>query len=410
MQIEIVAPSPGISALSSYLFSADDEITLTGTNLGTTGTVKFGNLVATQIISWSSTQIKCIVPEGVANGVLTVTTSAGTSNGISYSIESSTGDPVVVQLIPDLSMNQNETKTIAFLSNVFSDPNNDALSYSVSINGSNIYYDVNKLGTGELVLMTTSEFISDALVTVNATDADNVTISDEFKVFAPVVPPALNWPAESEFFNDGITPNSGYDSQIFAFAVQVTPGTNAIATGYPKLHVLKNNIEISGSPFTMTKNLTFSDAGITISNEYFGYETTFTVGSNYSYFVELKDNEGNNATGTPTLKHFGPAVNEIPVPIADFKSDKQTILVGETVSFSDLSSNFPTTWHWDFGDGSASTELNPVHTYHESGIYTVSLTVTNEYGQDLEVKTNYIEVLDNSVAQGGTLGNTEYIN
>ncbi|MEQ9438484.1 MAG: PKD domain-containing protein [Cyclobacteriaceae bacterium] len=35
---------------------------------------------------------------------------------------------------------------------------------------------------------------------------------------------------------------------------------------------------------------------------------------------------------------------------------------------------------WNFGDGTISTEWNPVHTYYESGIYTISLQASNELG------------------------------
>jgi PKD repeat protein len=35
---------------------------------------------------------------------------------------------------------------------------------------------------------------------------------------------------------------------------------------------------------------------------------------------------------------------------------------------------------WDFGDGSTSTEQNPVHTYAEDGTYVVTLTVSNHLG------------------------------
>ncbi|WP_211356825.1 PKD domain-containing protein [Phaeodactylibacter luteus] len=51
-----------------------------------------------------------------------------------------------------------------------------------------------------------------------------------------------------------------------------------------------------------------------------------------------------------------------------------------TVAFSDASSFFPTSWAWDFGDGTTSTEQNPVHTYTTPGAYTVQLEVCNENG------------------------------
>lgn len=40
----------------------------------------------------------------------------------------------------------------------------------------------------------------------------------------------------------------------------------------------------------------------------------------------------------------------------------------------------PFTFAWDFGDGSKSTEQNPVHTYEKVGEYTATLEVTNQKG------------------------------
>ncbi len=45
-----------------------------------------------------------------------------------------------------------------------------------------------------------------------------------------------------------------------------------------------------------------------------------------------------------------------------------------TASFKDLSTNSPTSWSWDFGDGGSSTEQNPSHTYTTPGVYSVRLT------------------------------------
>ncbi|MEZ4934834.1 MAG: FG-GAP-like repeat-containing protein [Saprospiraceae bacterium] len=51
-----------------------------------------------------------------------------------------------------------------------------------------------------------------------------------------------------------------------------------------------------------------------------------------------------------------------------------------TAQFNDLSTNTPTSWLWDFGDGSTSAEQHPVHTYAAVGDYTVCLTVANDWG------------------------------
>ncbi|MHC1775781.1 MAG: PKD domain-containing protein [Lentimicrobium sp.] len=51
-----------------------------------------------------------------------------------------------------------------------------------------------------------------------------------------------------------------------------------------------------------------------------------------------------------------------------------------------------TSWLWDFGDGSTSTQQNPTHTYNSNGSYTVALTVNNGINQDTETKAGYIQV------------------
>jgi PKD repeat protein len=54
------------------------------------------------------------------------------------------------------------------------------------------------------------------------------------------------------------------------------------------------------------------------------------------------------------------------------------------VAFKDASEGHATAWKWDFGDGTTSTEQDPIHQYKERpdrpGIYTVILTVTDATG------------------------------
>ena len=63
-----------------------------------------------------------------------------------------------------------------------------------------------------------------------------------------------------------------------------------------------------------------------------------------------------------------------------------------TVTFTDTSDASPTKWHWDFGDGTNSTEQNPVHAYTTAGNYNVSLRAWNDLGSDTMEKTGYITV------------------
>ncbi|MCK4761425.1 MAG: M6 family metalloprotease domain-containing protein, partial [Candidatus Aminicenantes bacterium] len=81
-------------------------------------------------------------------------------------------------------------------------------------------------------------------------------------------------------------------------------------------------------------------------------------------------------------------------PVANFSANDTTVTEGDYVTFTDLSTNSPTSWSWTFTGGtpSSSTSQNPVIQYNTAGTYAVSLTATNAAGSDGETKTNYITV------------------
>lgn len=62
------------------------------------------------------------------------------------------------------------------------------------------------------------------------------------------------------------------------------------------------------------------------------------------------------------------------------------------VAFTNNSTGSPTLWNWDFGDGTNSTEENPVHTYNSSGQYTVTLTEKNDTYCGTKSVFGYIKV------------------
>jgi len=80
-----------------------------------------------------------------------------------------------------------------------------------------------------------------------------------------------------------------------------------------------------------------------------------------------------------------------PPPTADFTATPTTGYTPLTINFTDTSTGVPTTWDWDFGDGSThGTTQNPTHIYTAPGTYTVTLIATNSAGSDTEIKTDYI--------------------
>ena len=77
-------------------------------------------------------------------------------------------------------------------------------------------------------------------------------------------------------------------------------------------------------------------------------------------------------------------------PTASFTTSTEFSCTG-IVEFFDESEDIPQAWLWDFGDGNTSEEQNPIHQYEEEGVYSVSLTVSNELGEDESVQSNLIE-------------------
>jgi uncharacterized protein (TIGR02145 family) len=79
-------------------------------------------------------------------------------------------------------------------------------------------------------------------------------------------------------------------------------------------------------------------------------------------------------------------------PIADFEVNPTSGLAPLTVNFTDLSTNSPMSWQWDFGDDNRSTLQNPSHSYQSAGDYNVQLVVSNSFGSGNKTKNNYIHV------------------
>ncbi len=119
------------------------------------------------------------------------------------------------------------------------------------------------------------------------------------------------------------------------------------------------------------------------------FEWTFTGGmpgnSNLENPLVTYENAGvytvmltaTNATGSSTVVETGFIVVE-GVPFASFSADIDDL----TIDFTNFSSSGDT-FLWNFGDGNTSTEANPQHTYSSIGIYTVTLTATNDCGSNI---------------------------
>lgn len=90
-----------------------------------------------------------------------------------------------------------------------------------------------------------------------------------------------------------------------------------------------------------------------------------------------------------------PNLNPTPAfPDAEFMATPTSIQVGDSVKFFDLSSGVPNSWQWTItgNQNFASSSQNPSFTFNLVGQYTVKLRVSNSFGADSLIKTNYINV------------------
>ncbi len=101
---------------------------------------------------------------------------------------------------------------------------------------------------------------------------------------------------------------------------------------------------------------------------------------------------GVSAIGTnATYLNYKGIIPHSATPVADFAVSATVSCTG-TVQFTDNTSNVPTSWSWNFGDGQTSTQQNPSHTYATSGTYNVTLVAQNSFGSNTKVKNGLVTV------------------
>jgi len=109
-------------------------------------------------------------------------------------------------------------------------------------------------------------------------------------------------------------------------------------------------------------------------------------GGTFDVTLTVTDARGVSGTATYTITVEGPPAAPPPgddPPVAAFTVNKTTSSVGETLQFTDQSTDPDGTvegWAWNFGDGGTSTAQNPTHAFMAAGAFTVSLIVTDDLG------------------------------
>jgi PKD repeat protein len=123
-----------------------------------------------------------------------------------------------------------------------------------------------------------------------------------------------------------------------------------------------------------------SDYGYPPPTHIYNSAGTFTVR------LTVQGQGGGSASTQTTIVVTAPPVDAL------FDCTPTSGAVPLSISCTDASIGEPTAWSWDFGDGGASDQRNPSHTYDTPGTYNVSLSISGPAGSDTELKTGYIVV------------------
>ncbi|ACL17263.1 Carbohydrate binding family 6 [Methanosphaerula palustris E1-9c] len=116
-------------------------------------------------------------------------------------------------------------------------------------------------------------------------------------------------------------------------------------------------------------------------------------------------------TGNNRIQRFGVVRAPTPTISAGFYAIGHIGQAPYPVRFLDQSVGSPTAWHWDFGDGSTSTEQSPTHIYNNTGAYNVALTASNDLASDTAIQYRCIIVNTVPVANftsNATAGQTPF--
>jgi PGF-pre-PGF domain-containing protein len=163
-------------------------------------------------------------------------------------------------------------------------------------------------------------------------------------------------------------------------AIPVASFTSNTTTGFRPLSVAFTD---TSTGFPTSWSWDFGD-GVTSTSRNPVHEYS-NIG-NYSVALTVENDKGSDkAQKANYITVLLPLTTLPQLPSANFSSNLTFGKIPLTVQFNDTSTGFPTSWNWDFGDGNASVEQSPMHTYFSAGTYNINLTVNNINGTDSKI-------------------------
>jgi len=308
-------------------------------------TIAYGNVVTVSYTAGTVTSTD--------GGVLATFNNQPVTNAVPGPTPTPTPTPTAPTFVSATTNTAGTAINITF-SKAMNSPTGDARNFSYSVNGG------------------TAQTFSAAAPDSNPTVIDLTTAGSTI-AYGNVV--TVNYTAGSVTSTDG--------GVLATFNNQ--PVTNAVPGPAPTLIVTPASgttaggtfVTITGTIFTGTKAVTLGGipaTNVTVVND---TAVTATTPAHTAGVVDI-------VVTTPGGPVTGPGIftylSSIEPPVANFAGTPVSGASPLTVTFIDHSTNYPTSWNWNFGDSKTSASQNPNHTYTNPGVYNVTLIVTNSAG------------------------------
>jgi PKD repeat protein len=245
-----------------------------------------------------------------------------------------------------------------------------------------------------------------------------VPLTVQFTDTSSGTPLAWNWTFGDGGLSSSQNPSYTYQNvNTYSVSLTVSNGTanstlirtNYITTYTPPIANFTGTPLTGGAPLSVTFtdsstgspttwNWTFGDIGGVNTSTSQSPSHTYTTAGTYSVNLTVS-----NAGGSNTLIRNN-YITVAATPVADFSGTPLSGTAPLSVTFTDTSSNTPTSWKWEYRNATTgwtqfSTTQNPTFSF-PAGTYSINLTATNAGGSGNKTSNNYITVTPSSCGAG----------
>ena len=135
------------------------------------------------------------------------------------------------------------------------------------------------------------------------------------------------------------------------------------------------------------------------------YTHNLANNSTYYYYLKITQNDGNIIWTSPIWYTRNDALTNTP-PVANFTASSNTVCAGQTLTFTDNTTNGPSSWNWSIPGAMPSTSnlQHVIANFPTTGVYTISLSASNAFGASAtQTHTIMVMPLPNLIADKDTI-------